>query len=404
MDGVADRPCEVLNNKTPLEYAKTKNLDYLTSNGKTGYVQTIKDKVAPESDTAVLAMLGYDPYKYYTGRGPLEAIGAGMDIRNGDLCLRINFGTLMDKKLVDRRAGRTLTTKEATELTSTINKHVNIGQHFIFKNTIQHRGVLVIRGELSDNITNVDPAYIIRNHIGEAVWNARPLLKECKPLDVSQKTKFSAKLVNEFVRQSYNVLKNHPINQKRTKNRLLPANVIITRDAGVKIPELPKKENWAAVAGMPLEMGIAKLAGMELLKVNYPEFKSNDVYKHLYKCLDEEIKASIEYIKEAKYQNYYIHFKETDITGHDNRPKDKAKMIEIIDNKFFKFIREIDPTLVVTTDHSTPCQLKVHSADPVPLLVYNQGADDTQRFTEEESKRGEIGKLFGRNVLSTLNL
>lgn len=404
MDGVADRPCKVLNDKTPLEYARTKNLDYLTENGKLGYIHTIKEKIAPESDTAVLALLGYDPFKYYTGRGPIEAIGAGIDIKDGDLCLRTNFATLIEKKLVDRRAGRTLTTKEADELAWTINHQINIGQHFIFKNTIQHRGVLVIRGDMSDNITNTDPGYIKIKSIGTAVEHTRPILKEARPLDNNKKTKFSAKSVNEFVRQSYNILKKHPANQKRIKKKLLPANVITTRGAGIKIPELPKKQNWAAIVGMPLEIGIAQLAGMEVLKVNYPVQRSNDVYKNLYKSLNQEIKDSINYIKEGKFKNYYVHFKPTDVCGHDNKPKEKAKMIEILDKKFFKFVRNISANLIATADHSTPCELKAHSADPVPLLIYGKGADSTERFTENESKKGEIGKLLGKDLLPAVKV
>jgi len=409
LDGVADRPCSELGNKTPLQAANTPNLDYFAKSGKSGFMYPIKEGIAPESDVAVTAILGYDPYKYFTGRGPLEAYGAGINLSEGDLALRANFGTIKDGKIVDRRVGRTLTTKEAEALASAINKHVQLEKFkFIFKPTIQHRGVLVVRGSFSDNITNTDPAY--------EKWGsfsvAKPKdgkIKDSMPLDDDEISKLSANLVNSFVEQSRKILENHPVNRYRIKQGLLPANIILTRDAGTKVPQFPqKKEKWLAIAGMPLEIGISKLAGMKVAEFTYPE-AGKDAYKTLYEGLDREIRAAVNVLgkKLSSYDNFYIHIKETDVPGHDGLPLEKKKMIEILDKKLFGWLRtRKNKSLIicVTADHSTPCSLKMHSSDPVPVLVYGKGSDGTAAFDEKSCMKGSLGKIYGKDLLKNDNI
>ena len=168
-------------------------------------------------------------------------------------------------------------------------------------------------------------------------------------------------------------------------------------------PESPpkKKKNWAAIVSMPLEIGLCKLAGMEILKFDYPESKSKDVYENLFDGLNKTIETSIKNIKENKFNYYFVHFKETDIPGHDNKPKEKVKMIELLDKKFFRFLKDLkNVELVVTGDHSTPCELKGHSADPVPLMHFdNKSGDVIDQFDEESCKEGSYGKLYGKDVL-----
>ena len=167
LDGLGDLPIKELGDKTPLEAADTPNLDNLAKKAKTGVVYPVKKGIAPESDVAVISLLGYDAHKYYTGRGPLESYAEGLKISSGDLALRVNFATASDdgKTIIDRRVGRNLTTQEATALAGEINTKVRLSSAtFEFKNTIGHRGVLVIRknGQLSGWITNTDPAYARR--------------------------------------------------------------------------------------------------------------------------------------------------------------------------------------------------------------------------------------------------
>src|SRR3989338_8581944 len=161
LDGIGDRGCKALDGLTPLEAAKTKNLDYFSSKGNGGYVYTVHESIAPESDEAIMALLGYDPSKYYYGRGPLEAYGAGMEFKQGWLALRTNFSTVAPdgETIIDRRAGRTLTT----------NEEIDLGYEFEFKATVGHRGVLIIKGNFSSNISNPDPAYKRIGKFGVAV-------------------------------------------------------------------------------------------------------------------------------------------------------------------------------------------------------------------------------------------
>lgn len=406
LDGAADRAAKQLDGKTPLEAARTRNLDYFAKKSNFGYVYTVSEDIAPESDIAVLALLGYDPYKYHTGRGPFEAYGSYLRFKQGDLVLRTNFATIRDNKIVDRRAGRTLTTKEARQLESEINKKVKLKKKFKFKSTLQHRGLLVIEGPLSSNISNVDPAYKRVGKFGVAMTSPKDELLKCEPLDPKNKTKASAQLINEFVAKANEVLKNSEINKKRKQKMLLEANTILPRDAGTQLSILPKKKNWCAVLSMPLEIGISRLAGFTVHKFAYPEMASNDAYDNLYAGLKATIKEAKKAIKLGHFQNYYIHFKETDVCGHDNKPKDKKKMIELIDRKFISFLKKRkNISLVITCDHSSPCSLKVHSSDPVPLMWYNPNnskKDESGRFTESEAKKGLLGKLYGKNVLTAV--
>jgi len=402
LDGIGDRPCKILDNLTPLQYAETPNLDYFASKSKHGFVYSLNEKIAPESDEAILALLGYDPQKYYPGRGPLEAYGAGLEFKEGYLALRVNFATVDAKgRIIDRRVGRSLSSAEAVEFEKAINQGVSLGYPFKFKATIGHRGVLVIKGDFSDNISNVDPAYKKVGKFGVAVPGANDNVHICKPLDPDKKTKLTANIVNEFTKQSHEILNNHKLNKERKRKYLLEANFILSRDSGIRLIELPKKNNWGAVVAMPLEIGISKLSGMNILSFKYPENNNNDLYKNLFLGLNKTIEESIKAIKENKYNNYFIHFKETDIPGHDNKPKEKVGMIEIIDAKFFKFLRSLkDVELVVTGDHSTPCELKGHSNDAVPLMHFsNEEGDVIDRFNEVECLEGSYGKMYGKEVL-----
>lgn len=402
LDGVSDLPIMSLGQKTPLEVAKTPNLDELSKKSKIDYCYTVKEGVAPQSSNAMISLLGYNPN--FVPRGPLEAQGAGIKITNGDLVLRTNFASvdnLENLNILDRRAGRTLSTKEAKRLAKAINQKVKLPHKFEFYSTNQHRGVLVIRGGFSENITNVDPAYgsgVVSNYGGKIQFS--------RPMDDEDDAKLSAELVNNFVRQSYKVLDEHPINKKRAKKGLYSANIILCRDAGNKPVKLKKmKGKWMALCYMPLETGIAKATGMNSYKFKYPKMRGIDIYSNLYSGLRAAIKNSIKMLRKNrdKYDYFYIHLKETDIPGHDNKPLDKVKMIELIDERFFDFVKQFvgNNKLVVTADHTTACKLKNHTDDPVPVLSYpyygkaRQSPD--RRFTEKDAKEGK--KLIGRKVL-----
>ena len=404
IDGLGDRACKQLQGRTPLEVADKPNLDFFTEKGQLGLMYPIKEDVAPESDTAVISILGNKAF--ISPRGVFEALGAGITLQRGDLALRTNFATIdkLEKgKIVDGRAGRTLTTKEAGILGKEINK-IFLPRKFEFKPTIQHRGVLVLRGGFSDNITNTDPFYPIREkskNKGE--------FKFSQPLDEDENSQYTSNMLNEFIEQAHLKIKNHPVNEYRKKKGMLPANMIITRGAGIEIPKLNKLRKWMAIQYMPLEIGICKAAGMDIFSFSYPAMKKLDVYKNLYDALNKAIKFSIKQLKKQrkKFDYAYIHFKETDVPGHDNKPLEKKEMIELLDRKFFSFLKKFalknKIKIVVTADHSTPCSLKTHSSDPVPVLVYGgeeeNGKDQTTEFNEIQARKGDLGKMYGKELL-----
>ncbi len=402
IDGVGDKPCKELGGKTPLEAASTPNLDFLAVSGKQGYMYPINENMAPESNNAILAIFGENAF---ISRGPLEAVGAGIKFQRGDLAVRANFATITNIKegrIIDRRVGRTLTTKEALILAKDINRKVKLPYKFVFKPTVQHRGVLVVKGGFSDNVTNTDPAYYrIRG-----TFKSNDILQYSTPLDDEENTNLSANIINEFIEQSYYILKTNKINAVRQAKGLLPANIIITRDAGTEISDIKKLQGrWIYIGCMPLEIGISKSLGMNIASFPYPELKNNDVYANLYNGLNTTIDFAKRVIRwnMGRYDYAYIHFKETDVPGHDGKPEEKKRMVEMLDTGFFSFIKELNQRekvkIVITGDHSTVCSVKAHTSDALPFLVVGGGKDETSRFNESEAKKGEIGKIYGKDVM-----
>ena len=402
IDGMGDLPIQALGNKTPLEAAQTPNMDSLAKNGKTGLMYSVRKGVAPESDVAVISLLGYDPFEYSTGRGIIEAVGAGINVADGDLALRCNFATLgNDGEIIDRRVKRTLTTEEATALSEAANHEVKLescSSTFEFRNTLGHRAVLVLKSKgkcLSGKITNSDPAYTIVNGIGVATPNVEMVLKKCEPLDDTEEAQSSAKLVNEFIQKTHELWENHEVNKKRAAEGKLKANVVLTRDAGSQLPKFFNineryKVNFAALADMHAENGIAKLAGMHAALLPPP---SGDV--------EEDCEIRVNRLLELlpHYDCFYIHLKGPDEPGHDGNCNLKTKIISEMDEHFFgKLLKQVslkDHVFCITADHATPCVLKVHSDTPVPVLISggNISDDHISKFSEKECRKGSLGIL-----------
>jgi 2,3-bisphosphoglycerate-independent phosphoglycerate mutase len=402
VDGMGDLPIKSLGNKTPLEAAETPNMDALAKVGKTGLMYSVKKGVAPESDVAVISLLGYDPFKYSTGRGVIEAAGLGLNMRDGDLALRCNFATLGEgKTILDRRVARTLSTEEATELTESVNKEVKLNSYpatFEFRNTLGHRAVLLVKSKaqpLSSAITNSDPAYTIVNGIGVAKPDVEMVLKTCEPTDKTEAAKVSSELINEFIEKSHSLWENHPINKKRAAEGKLKANVVLTRDAGHLLPKFFNINeryhvNFACLADMHAERGIAQLAGMESSLLPPPS-------GNLQKDCEVRVNALLEIL--PKHDCFYIHLKGPDEPGHDGNCNLKTQVISAIDKYFFgPLLKQIllkDNLICITTDHATPCALKVHSDTPVPVLISGDHVADgkTSKFCERECAKGTLGTI-----------
>ncbi len=402
IDGMGDLPLSELGEKTPLEAAETPNMNFLAQNGKMGLMYSVGKGVAPESDVAVISLLGYDPLICSTGRGIIEAVGAGLNVEDGDLALRCNFATIgQGDKILDRRVARTLTNEEAKELSDFANEEVKletIPTAFEFRPTLGHRAALLIKNKgkaLSAKITNSDPAYVIKNGLGVASSNPEMILKKCKPMENTQEARISADLVNEFIEKTRLIWENHPVNEKRSASGKLKANVVLTRDAGDSLPKffnINQKYNlrFAALVDMHAERGIAKLAGMHAILLPPPTKKLEEDYK----IRVERLVSMLPY-----YDCFYIHLKGPDVPGHDGNCHLKAKIISAIDKHFFgRFLDEIsvqDYIICITADHATPCALKVHSDTPVPVLISDGKKEnkETVKFSERSCKEGKLGIL-----------
>jgi 2,3-bisphosphoglycerate-independent phosphoglycerate mutase len=414
LDGLGDQPIKELGNKTPLEAALTPNMDKLAQQGVTGLMHTVGEGIAPESDVAVISLLGFDAHKYYTGRGPLESFAEGLKVNDGDLAFRVNFATVADDGLtiLDRRVGRNLSTEEATALAKEINSKVILSNAtFEFKNTIGHRGILIIRsarGRLCADITNTDPAYEKQGAFGiakekfEMRLMAAEALNEALDLGAAQE---AAKLINEFTHKSHKVLQDSLVNKKRLSEKKPPANVILSRDAGDKLPKFPTiKElygvNFGSFVEMPVERGIALLTGLEIVEV--PSHTGhNDV--------DFGVWAKIALEKIKEFDGLYIHIKGPDEPAHDGDFKTKKEVISAIDKFFFGQLLKkkdllSDTLIAVTADHSTVCLIKAHSADPVPLLISGLGIkpDGSLSFSEKSCTEGSLGIILGKDLMGML--
>ena len=406
LDGVGDLPHPNLVGKTPLGAASTPNLDRLAKNGMMGQVITVGKGIAPESDIAVFNMLGYK-FKHddYAGRGVVEAIGIGIDFKDGDLALRGNFATLNDDGvIIDRRAGRKIEKQDTETVSNEIEEKIKFSDEnatAIITPTIGHRLVIRIRSNcaLSSNISNTDPAYVRVAGMGIAKAVTDFLkIEKCLPLDEESHTKLASKLVNELTEQSLDIMKKSKVNERRKENGKKLLNGILLRDAGNIYPKVTPINDlhsmkFSCIVDMPVEIGIS-----EILKM-----KTYDAGG----LTDYEEKAKVAAKAMDEQNAVYVHLKGPDEFGHDGDAQGKMENIEEIDKRFFgTLLDNIDSSkvaVIVSADHSTPCINKGHSADPVPLLISGDMVtnDDTQRFTEIEAKKGKIGLIDGAQVITT---
>jgi len=395
LDGASDRPSD---GKTPLEAATTPNLDALTRRGALGSMYTVGKGIAPESDAGDFSLLGYDPLQIHLSRGVVEAIGAGVSFDEGDLALRAGFATVEGDKLVDRRAGRNLSTGEARQLAKAINSEVRLknGTRFQFEATVAHRAVVVFSAnnhKFSSEISNFDPAYIRTGKISIAQPGAKEYdIPRCNPLNDSDEAVESAALVNEFGFKTRQVLDPHPVNLQRRAQGKKPANFVLMRDAGTAKPTIEGfRDKWglksAMIADLPAELGIGKLLGMEVREI--PPGTSLEDYRK---------RAELVLRLAGEYDFVYVHLKGPDEPGHDGLYDLKKHRIEEIDGGFFSHLRQAAKlqrtVLCVTCDHSTPWKDKGHSDDPVPVLVAGGSLkpDGSARFTETNATSGHLEK------------
>ncbi len=396
LDGASDRPGLEM---TPLEGANTPHLDALVKRGSLGSLYTVGKGIAPESDAGVFSLLGYDPLKTHLSRGVVETVGAGVQFHNGELAWRAGFATVEGDKLVDRRAGRNLSTEEAVELGAALNKKLRLKENvdFEFTPTVGHRAVVVFRSHafgLSSEISNFDPGYVRRGMISMAQPGRGPYeLPRCEALDKTEDAIRTAALVNEFGFKTRQILDHHPVNERRKSLGQLPANFILMRDAGNSRPNVQGfSEKWgldsSMIADLPAELGIGRVLGMSIVELT-PGSTPEDYRK----------RAELGLSLAVKYDFVYVHLKGPDEPGHDGLFNEKRSKIEEIDASFFSVLEDesfLDKTvLCVTCDHSTPWRERGHSDDPVPVLVAGGSLkpDGSRKFSESQAKRGSLGSI-----------
>ena len=363
LDGLGDLATKAQGDMTPLEAARTPNLDALVAQGcAQGRMTPIAPGITPGSGPGHLGLFGYDPLEYQVGRGVIEALGLGLTLKAGDVCARANFATLDTKGIVkDRRAGR-IPTETCEKLCAMLAQKVKaIGDtEVIIKAGKEHRFVVVFRGQgLEGPLTDADP-----NREGFAI----PAVKPRDPQNVKQRK--MARLIAAFYKVALPVIA-----------REKPANGFLMRGIAHQ-PDIPLFADRyqlkpACLAVYPMYKGLAQLVGMQ--KLEGPQTIAEQFERYL--------------AEHANYGFFFIHFKYTDKYGEDGNFEAKKRAIEEFDTALPILLRKTPDVLAITGDHSTPCAVKGHSWHPQPVLLHStwSGSDKLVRFTETGANQGSLG-------------
>ncbi len=378
MDGLGGRPSGLLGGRTSLQAAYRPNMNFLVRNGIGGLMYPVSQGIRAGSDTSHLSILGYDPRVVYTGRGPFEAMGLGMDVSKGDVAFRANFATRADSGFIsDRRAGRI---QESTdELCRAISLNVG-GVTFEVKPGVEHRAALVMHGDhLSSRVSDSDPH--------EA---GKPPLDITATVDSAKRT---ANVLNQYLERIRKILDDHPFNRDRVSNGKLPANELLIRGAGMA-PDLQDFQSKyglraACVAGIPMISGICKLMGMDIIHAKGVTGRLDSDY-------ESKISSAVKSLDNHDF--VIVNLKGPDIAGHDGNPLAKRDVIERADSAYRQLVSLGHRVVIsITGDHSTPAEYGDHSGDPVPILIYTENGrkDCAKRFDEVSCSRGSLRILSG---------
>jgi 2,3-bisphosphoglycerate-independent phosphoglycerate mutase len=370
LDGLGDIATKEQNYLTPLEAAATPNLDRLARDGAQGRMIPVAPGITPGSGPGHLGLFGYDPLEFQVGRGVIEALGLGMELKAGDIAARANFCTLNEQGIVtDRRAGR-IETKITEELCALLSRKIKkaADAQVIIKPGKGHRFVVIFRGQgLEGPMTDADP-----NREGLPV----PTVEPTDPQSVAQKK--TAAVIADFFSQARAVLAGKK-----------PANGFLLRGIAHQ-PEIPNFEQRyglkpACLAVYPMYKGLAQLVGMT--KIEGPQTIAEQFQRYL--------------AENDKYNYFFIHYKYTDMYGEDGNFAAKKKAIEEFDAALPILLQKRPDVLAITGDHSTPCALKGHSWHPQPVLLCSpcSGSDKLERFTETGANIGSLGVFESKYLI-----
>ena len=389
-DGMADWPLKDRENKTPLMIADKPSIDSLARNGRCGQLITVPEDLPPGSSVANMGILGYDQHKCYQGRGVLEAASMGVEIKPGDLAVRCNLISIDRGKIKSHSAGH-ISSTEARELITYINEKLG-SEDIHFYPGVDYRHLLVIKG--ASNEIKLVPPHDVPGTDAEKVM----------PKSKNPKGEKTRELLDLLIRQSWELLEEHPVNRKRIEEGKNPANSIWPWSPGYK----PKMESMAerfgikgaVISAVDLIRGLGLYAGLDLIPVDGITGKYDTNY-------EAKADACIEALK--KYDFVYLHVEASDEAGHDADTDLKIRTIEYFDERLIKRVLEnlykVDDhvAIAVLPDHPTPLEFRTHVREPVPFLIYNPDLppDNVTQYDEESVKAGCYGLLKGDEFIVT---
>ncbi|MCM1262147.1 MAG: cofactor-independent phosphoglycerate mutase [Butyrivibrio sp.] len=389
-DGMADEPIEDLGGKTPLEYAKTPAMDYLSKKSEIGMVHTIPEGMKPGSDTANLSVLGYDPKKYYSGRSPLEALSIGVPMKDTDIALRCNIVTISEddvpfeeQTIIDHSSGE-ISTEDCAVLLDAVRKELETETYRFYVGTSYRHCLIWDRGKV---LELTQPHDVLTQVIG-------PHLPEDETL-------------RNMMKKSYDILVNHPINIERKKQGKNPANCCWFWGAGTK-PKLSSFEEKTGKKGMmvsavDLLKGIAVGAGMGVANVEGANGGLHTNY-------EGKTQAALDALLKDGYDFVYIHLEAPDEMGHQGSVERKVQAIEYLDSRIIKPLTETlnkegtDYRLLVLPDHPTPIRVRTHTSDSVPYMLYDSTNElnKTWNYNEREGRDSKNYVAKGHELIEHL--
>jgi 2,3-bisphosphoglycerate-independent phosphoglycerate mutase len=374
-DGMADEPLDELGGRTPLMEADTPQMDYLAAKSQIGLACTVPEGMKPGSDIANLAVIGYNPREFYTGRSPLEALSIGVDLKSTDIAMRCNVVTLSDedvsyeqRKILDHSSGE-ISTDEAAILIKAIQKELGNEIYKFYVGTSYRHLTIWDKGRI---VELAQPHDILGRVIGEYLPQDKALL--------------------EMMKKSYDILNNHPINLKRKEKGLNKANSIWFWGAGTRpaLTSFEEKQHkkGAMISAVDLLKGIAVGAGMKVIEVPGANGTLNTNY-------EGKAMAAVKVLLKDNYDFAYIHIEAPDEMGHQGSISKKIKSIEYLDQRVIKIVinemkkAKADYRMLVMPDHPTPIRYRTHTSDPVPYMLYDSTAEQNNQwhYSEEDAKK-----------------
>lgn len=383
-DGMADWAVPSLGNKTLLQYADTPNMDRLAKMGKTGMLKTVADGFHPGSEVANMSVMGYDLPTVYEGRGVLEAASIGVDLQPDDMAMRCNLVCVEGELLKNHSAGH-ISTEDADVLIKYLEEKLG-SDKVHFYTGVQYRHLLVVKGG-DKHVACVPPHDV-------PLKPFRPnLVKALRP-----EAEETAALLNDLIMKSQELLANHPLNLKRVVEGKDPANSIWPWSPGYRPKMEPLSDKYpsikkgSVITAVDLIRGIGHYAGLRCIDVEGATGLYNTNY-------EGKAQAAIEALKTDDF--VYLHIEASDEAGHEGDVPLKLKTIEYLDRRavgpIYEAVKDWDEpvAIAVLPDHPTPCELRTHTAEPIPFLIYYPGIepDNVSTYDEVACQKGEYGLL-----------